>query len=287
MIPSIVSEFRSNVSFATCGEVELFRNLALAIVKHSNSTFVDETHGGKVCNVTFTSVTGRSETCEIADLLIISCSANGKLRATFWQAKKQGKSKWLSATTGNEQLDFDGQFNQWDLLCRRPAISAMGSFQPPSNLLSSFTSASIGSFGVFYHRSMIVEVCHSIAAFVGCHNPMVKHPKMSINGYLSKYFYLSSEIITAFTLDTFLIALFDHRIGAILNPVESAHRWLVQYARLKVRRTQGGAADVGALDRFLTDGPPIDDTVGVPGDGLSVLIITEPKSQTSLFGPKT
>jgi len=272
VIPSILADFRSKASFPKSDEVDLFRNLALAIVKHSQSTFVDETHG-KICNVSFTSVTGRPETCEIGDLLIFSCAADGTLRATFWQAKKQNKSKWLDATTGNEHFDFDGQFNQWDLLCRRPAISGVGSFLPPSNLLSSFASASIGSFGVFYQRGSRIEVSHAVAEFVACHNPMVKHPKMSINGYLGKYYYLGGEIIARPTLDSFLGALFAQQVGALLNPAERAHRWLVQYVRSKVSRIQGNAANLRALDRFLGDNPPIDDALGTPGDGLSVLII--------------
>ncbi len=103
MINNIIADFCSSVIFNSAGEVDLFRALARSIVKHSSSTFIDETHGGGVCNVSFTSVTGRPETCEIADLLVISSTANPSgLRATFCQAKKQAVSKWITATPNRE-----------------------------------------------------------------------------------------------------------------------------------------------------------------------------------------
>jgi hypothetical protein len=273
LISKIVTDFRAKSNFTKAGEVDLFRNLAVSIAGYSDSTFINETHGAKVCNVNFTSITGKSETCEIADLLIVSCSAHGALRATFWQAKKQGKSKWLGATTGNEHFDFKGQFNQWDLLSRRPSIAGVGSFDPPASLLSSFDSASIGSFGVFYLRGSLIEVNHSVAEFVTCHNPTSKHSKMAINGYLTKYQYSLGEIITRPTLESFLAALFAQQVGALLNPAEKAHLWLVAYARSKAVKVYGNNIDLSRLDRFLNDRPPIDLGANGHGDGLSVLIV--------------
>jgi len=273
LIPTIVADFRAKQSFPKTGEVDLFRNLADSIADHSHSIFINETHGAKVCNVSFTSATGKTEVCEIADLLIISSSSHGQLRATFWQAKKQVASKWLSATTGNEQFDFKGQFNQWDLLSRRPTISGVGGFHPPPTLLASFDSASIGSFGVFYQRGSLIEVSHSVAEFVACHNPTVKHPTMAINGYLSKYYYSAGEIISRPTLTSFLEALFAHQVAAPLSATMSDHRWLVSYARSKAAKAFGNNVDLRELDRFLNDTPPIDLDMNGPSDGLSVLIV--------------
>lgn len=87
--PAVVTAFRTSINFLKNDEVQLFRALASAIKGHSTSTFVDETHGGKVCNVSFTSALGVAETCEIADLLIISLLKYGGIRATFWQAKNK------------------------------------------------------------------------------------------------------------------------------------------------------------------------------------------------------
>jgi len=272
VIQRVITDFRTKASFAKNNEIALFRNLASAIEANSCSTFINETHG-KVCNVAFKAITGKKEICEIADLLIVSCAPSGALRATFWQAKKQKKSKWLGAVPGSEYLDFDGQFNQWDLLRRRPLISGIGPFCPPSDLLSSFTSASIGSFGVFYQGITDIEVNHSVAEFVACHNPTVKRPKMSINAYLGRYYYSEAEIIVRATLSTFLEALFSHQVGALLDPTVNAHRWLVKYTRTKANNARGGNVDLRAFNQFLNDEPSNDIDMSGPSDGLSVLIV--------------
>jgi hypothetical protein len=187
-----------------------------------------ETHGGKVCNVSFTSATGKPETCEIADLLVVSSAPNHSgLRATFWQVKKQAASKWLNVTCSGSQLDFKGQFNQWDLLSRRPGVKGVASFMPPTDILSSFGSSSIGSFGVFYEKGSIPEVAHSIAEFVACPTPAAKHPTLSINGNLDKYYFSQTEAITRSDLSTFLSALFAFQVGALLDPSHQSHQWLV------------------------------------------------------------
>lgn len=242
---------------------------------HTPSVFIDETHGGSVCNVSFQSVVGKTETCEIADLLIISISSSDRLRATFWQAKKQGASKWIGSSTGNEQFDFDGQFNQWDLLFRRPMISGVGKFHPPSDLLSSFSSAAIGSFGVFYQRGSLVEVAHSTAEFVACHNPKVKHPKMCINGYLQRYYCAEQEVLVRPTLEGFVTALLDWQIGAMLNPTEPAHRWLAQYVKRKSTGAQLPPEVIRALDNYGGKGDDLtdDNALMLPGDGLSILFV--------------
>lgn len=273
MTPTIATSFRTSVNFTKDGEVSLFRALAHSITKHSSSAFIDETHGGGVCNVSFNSVVGKPETCEIADLLIISVSAKNSLRATFWQAKKQGKSKWISSSTGNEQFDFEGQFNQWDLLSRRPPVAGVASFHPPSDLLSSFSSAAIGSFGVFYQRGSLVQVSHSTAEFVACHNPTVKHPRMGINGYLTRYRCAESEVLVRTTLETFLDSLLAWEVGAILDRAHHAHRWLIEYAKRKSASAQVPSEILRALDGFKGDFPPEDNVLVQPGDGLSILFV--------------
>lgn len=262
MTNTIASDFRKSVSFSKDDEVTLFRALAAAIVKNSASTFIDETHGGNVCNVSFTSITGKTEICEIADLLIISehSSKNGTLRATFWQAKKQAVSKWLNVTSIGSQLDFKGQFNQWDLLSRRPDVSGVSAFHPPTDVLSSFGSPSIGSFGIFYEKGTVTEVAHSIAEFIGCPNPGAKHPTMSVNGYFDKYSVGHSEAIVKQDLNSFLTALLAFEIGAILDSSNASHRWMVQWVRSKIS-SGSPTTSLRSLDAFLEfDGP-------LPNDG--------------------
>lgn len=272
MLTKIANTFRFSVTFSKHDEVELFRALAKAIVKHSKSTFIDETHGGNVCNVSFVSATSKKETCEIADLLIISSHPQSKrLRATFWQAKKQAVSKWINVTTSGSQLDFKGQFNQWDLLSRRPAITGTGTFSPPSDLLSCFLSPSIGSFGVFFERSLTIEIAHSIAEFISCASPAAKHPTLSVNGYFDKYHFGASEIVTRSDLASFLESLFDFEVGALLDPTVPQHQWLIGKVRSKAVAQPG--AEVGILDTFIAEAAQRvpDDPAGF--NGLSVLIV--------------
>lgn len=273
MISSIINDFRNSVIFCKANEIALFRALAASIVSHSSSTFIDETHGGNVCNVSFAAATGKTETCEIADLLIISSAPNhSRLRATFWQAKKQHASKWLNVTHTGSQLDFRGQFNQWDLLSRRPAISGVASFAPPIDLLSSFGSPSIGSFGIFYEKGSTIEVAHSIAEFISCPSPSARYPTLSINGYLDKYQLSDADVITRMNLCDFLSALFAFRIGALLDPSYPSHRWLVSWARAKVA-AGGVAPSLRVLDNFLGNERAMEIVSAATPGGPSVLVV--------------
>lgn len=272
MVTQIANAFRSSATFSKHNEVELFRAFAKAIVKHSKSTFIDETHGGNVCNVSFVSATNKTETCEIADLLIISSHAqSNNLRATFWQVKKQAVSKWINVTTSGTQLDFKGQFNQWDLLSRRPAVNGTGTFNPPRDLLSCFTSPSIGSFGIFFERNLKIELAHSTAEFISCPSPNAKHPTLSINGYFDRYHFGASEIVTRSDLASFLRSLFNFEVGALLRPDIPQHQWLIGKVRSKATEQLG--ADLQILDTFIKEGNQRvpDDPSGF--NGLSVLIV--------------
>jgi hypothetical protein len=273
MTPAIAATLRTSANFTTDREVSLFSSLARSITEHSSSAFIDETHGGGVCNVSFSSVSKKVETCEIADLLIISISNQNDLRATFWQAKKEAKSKWVSRSTGSEQFDFDGQLNQWDLLSRRPLVTGVASFHPPRDLLSSFSSAAIGSFGVFYQRGSLLQVSHSTAEFVACLNPTVKSPKMGVNGYLTRFRCGESEILVRTTLEAFLDSLLAWEIGAVLNRAHPTHRWLIEYARRKSSGQQVPTEIIRVLDGFKGDFPSPDNVLVHPGDGLSILIV--------------
>ena len=278
MINTIVNEFRNAVIFERDDEVALFRALASSIVNHSKSIFIDETHGTR-CKVTFDSVKGWQETCEIADLLIIShLPLDGTVRATFWQAKKQSTSKWLKVPHSFNHLDFKGKVNQWDLLSRRPALSPNAStckgFTPPSDLLSS-SFPSIGTFGVFYQKDGQIEIAHSIAEFIGCLSPGNKSSTLLINGFLDKYCYCCHEVITRSSLYSFLEALFEGKIGALLAPTQYAHRWLAQMARAKITAKTLDSTNVQFLNDFLGSHRADNDIGRDHWPGLSILVVGE------------
>lgn len=268
---SIASSFRAAANFAIDDEVDLFRKLAIAIASGCSAIFIQETHGAVAYNVKFDLTSGVGTRCEIADLLIISRSdVEPFYRATFWQAKKQPTAKWVALGTPDKHVDFKGQFNQWDLLSRRPNIVGVPPFVPPADLLSSFSSASIGSFGVFYERASQIEVVHSVASFISCSSPSAKHPVMVANAYLEQYFYNCREILVRTELCTFLNALLHHQIGAPIELSVKAQRWLLSYARKKVVAAGRGdelegffnaANDLEALD------------MQHDNDGLSVLLV--------------
>lgn len=267
---AISTAFRTAANFSSDGEVELFRKLAKAIEYGSPSIFVEETHGAVKYNVEFNLTTGIKTRCEIADLLIISRSNFAPFyRATFWQAKKQAKTKWVAHGTADRHVDFKGQFNQWDLLSRRPVIAGVPPFMPPSDLLTSFDSASIGSFGVFYERASQIDLVHSVAKFIACSSPKATQSTMVANAYLEKYFYYGPEIIVRTQLETFLDALLDHQVGAPLDLAMPTHRWLLAYARSKVSATRGQT-----FNAFF-DAIDVDEIMDVlhSKDGLSVLLV--------------
>lgn len=270
-ISKIIDNFYANSNFSKDGEVDLFRNLAKAIEANSNSAFIDETHGATKCNVIFDLTPGSSTRCEIADLLIIVKSDHSRyLRGTFWQAKKQKNPKWIATPAQDSHLDFKGQFNQWDLLSRRPKLDGVKPFNPPADLLESFDSGSIGSFGVFYESHSSIEMMHSIAEFISCASPKVKHPTMIINGHLEKYYYAHEEVIMRSTLRGFLEALFSHQIGAPLMTMKSTHKWLLSYAFSKAR-----AASNIDPEQFFSNIEPLttDEFNAGSNDGLSVLLV--------------
>lgn len=266
----IANDFRASACFACDDEVDLFKKLYRSIEGKTRAVFIEETHGATKYNVEFSLTTGAGTRCEIADLLIISKSGRVPfLRATFWQAKKQRNPKWVSIASSDMHVDFTGQFNQWDLLSRRPHVSGILPFQPPGDLLSCFDSASIGSFGIFYERASKIEIIHSVAELIGCTSPKAKHPKMVANAFLEKYFYSNGEVLVRTTLESFLSALLDHEIGAPVQGGKATHRWLISYAKAKVV-----AANREVPNEFF-DGydVPLNPEVGATGDGISLLLI--------------
>ena len=267
---AISAAFRTAANFSTDGEVELFRKLATAIEKGSSSIYVEETHGAVKCNVEFDLTAGIKTRCEIADLLIISRSNFSPFyRATFWQAKKQVKTKWVAHGTTDRHVDFNGQFNQWDLLSRRPTISGVSPFKPPKDLLTSFDSGSIGSFGVFYERASKIELVHSVAKFISCGSPKAKHSTMVANAFIEPYFNMGGEILVKTELETFLNALLAHQVGAPLNLSIQAHKWLLAYARSKALATR---EEISKAFFDAIDDAEIED-VPHTKDGLSVLLV--------------
>jgi hypothetical protein len=264
-ITSIIKKFQSSANFSTDNEVELFRHFAQSVCLHSNSSFIDETHG-MVAQVEFVSGFKGLNRCEISDLLIIT--KNGRhpeYRATFWQAKKESKPKWPSPR-GDNNFDFKGQFNQWELLSCRPSIRGLGKFSPPSYLLSDAESPSIGSFGVFHEDNGLVEVNYSVAEMVVT-SSIGAYPKMVINEKLSQYSAWDNEVLVMPNIETFLKAINAFSVGSLISPATDIGRWMLKYISNKC--VVNGIHDFINIDQIDPDQNP----ENFNGDGISMLLI--------------
>jgi hypothetical protein len=288
MIKKLIADIRKNSNFIVDDEVELFRIMAKELLKITKGVFVDETHG-KVANVTFDSIRGILEQCEISDLLIITVNKHqNDARATFWQAKKDTKSKWIKNTTShsmkNACFDFKGQFNQWELLSYRPQIGPVAKFSPPKNLLSSFYSPSIGSFGVFYEQFGNLELNYSVAEFISSTTlPIVRRcskskaqSNMVINGKLSKYNLYDEEKIVCENMYDFFDALLNNKIGAKIDTRIYEHSWLINYIKSQVTSSKNinyGNNSENFNNYFFPDIPRDENFKDDFSEGLSMLII--------------
>lgn len=81
-----------------------------------------------------------------------------------------------------------------------------------------------------------------------------------------------SEVISRVDLDSFLRSLFLGEIGALLDPSNTSHQWLVQYVRAK-SASEATDEQLRKLDDFKGDSPLDDSFLGSSGDGLSILIV--------------
>ena len=270
-ISNIITSFRSN-SLHTDSEVTLFRELAKTLTAAAASTvFIDETHGAQKANVTYSNSQQIQTRCEISDLLIITRGATTPhLTATFWQAKKCKKSDWVNYNTADAHLDFEAQFNQWELLSSRPNLTAIPPFSAPSNILSSFNSPAIATYGVFYEKNGQIEVAHSIAELIACTKPK-KIPKQNtkciINAFLACYQQNAQEVCVKTDMESFLTALLTNRIGAPIDNMLPAHQWLISYAASKLNFNQETVKN----DFF--EGFSVDIDINYEADGLSILFI--------------
>ena len=93
--------------------------------------------------------------CELCDVLFVVFSTTGgfSMRTTLLQAKLSRETHAAGLTThvGRiERQEFKGNYEQWDLLCARPAIEATTVFDPPMHLLSGAVLSTVGTFGVFH-----------------------------------------------------------------------------------------------------------------------------------------
>jgi hypothetical protein len=81
-------------------------------------------------------------------MVITFCRYSGQIRLTYIQAKSE--KAILPIVCG---YPFKANLEQWFLLSSRPSIKGIGSFNPPSDLLSAAVLSSVGSYLFFYQDS--------------------------------------------------------------------------------------------------------------------------------------
>ncbi|OBU39636.1 hypothetical protein CTM76_08455 [Photobacterium phosphoreum] len=277
MINKLVKAIRASCNFSIDGEVELFRKTAIELTNLLPAIFIDETHGGNVCNVEFNSIKNTIETCEISDLLIVVVDNKRKCaRATFWQAKQEKRSKWVSQYAGNTDgsFDFKAQFNQWELLSYRPEVRPTPNFSPPKDILASPFSPSIGSFGVFYEKNNLLELNYSVAEMVSSTSFNPSSSRFTINEKLSQYSAWENEVLVRKDLESFLTALINFQIGSLIIPQHSSHQWLISYVQTQMSSLKNIRYSNSAFNPNLTlfkDVPRVD--INDSNGGLSILVV--------------
>lgn len=127
--------------------------------------FVEEYHGGGH-QVTFKGKGGYSRIkarCELSDLLVVVYDRQTKdARLAYIQAKSERSVP--ASTSGVHGRRLAANLEQWDLLGRRPKITGVGRFNPPSDLLSGAQLKSVGSFVFFLHGAQGVDIQYAAAS---------------------------------------------------------------------------------------------------------------------------
>jgi len=153
-------EFRSRSASAAFGEIAQFRALKDAFGALKPKFQVEEYHGAKrqvYFDTTQPWLRPRAR-CELCDLLLITYSTTGprQVRLMLLQAKLSRRTHdKLCSSPGlqSHPTEFQGNYEQWNLLSARPRLDPTRAFIPPPDLLRKAVVPSIGAFGVFHRTS--------------------------------------------------------------------------------------------------------------------------------------
>lgn len=217
----------------TGGEIKLFRALINAL-KNSQQTNVkiEEYHGANY-QVKFTgngSYARASARCELSDLLIISFNSK-EARLTYLQAKYEN-----TIVASIQSHKWKANLEQWFLLNQLPSIKGYGKFDPPSDLLSSATLKSIGSFG-FFHKDLsgVFDFYYASAEHLSLPRTYSQRAgKLVVNRHLLDSHLLGQtlgiqqkECLEAINLNHFLNQLYNLQIGTPIDKSNLISQWII------------------------------------------------------------
>lgn len=165
------ARFRAETSSSPFNEIEQFRAMMRSFGSLRPKFYLEEFHGFKrqvYFNTVHPWMRDRAR-CELCDILLIIYGTNGGLsvRMSLLQVKLSRTEHFTSdpSYTGKiEPQTFSGNYEQWDLLSRRPKIEPTTVFVPPPDLLSSATLSTIGTFGIFFkNRPGVIDLFYAAA----------------------------------------------------------------------------------------------------------------------------
>lgn len=238
------SEFRKQTKGFSHNEIPLFRTLHSVLIGLNGKFKIEEYHGNSH-QVTFkgnSSYARLKARCELSDLMVITYSLTTQTaRLTYLQAKSERAT--LPSVC---QKQFSANLEQWFLLSSRPAISGVGKFSPPPDLLSNALLPSIGTFVFFYKdRKGEFQTYYSIANhLVPITSYSQKNGKLQAVGPCTVVNHPSgyTECIAACDNQSFAKSLYDLQIGTPVAPsllqTLSTRNWLAANIRSQIQNAR-------------------------------------------------
>jgi hypothetical protein len=263
------SALKREASSAPFTEVEQFRAMMRAFSSLKPQYYLEEFHGFSrqvYFNTSHSWMRARAR-CELCDVLFVTYATNigFSVRMSLLQAKLSHDRHATNLTSHLGQIEpqsFQGNFEQWDLLRRRPTLDPTTVFVPPPDLLASAVLPSVGTFGIFFRDNAgMVDLFYvsadSIAAQATPAGPDARRGKLrTVTGPAARKIGGWSEATYCSSSGAFGASLFCLEIGTPILEVSSGggrreHQpqldWVRSVIATHISRTEGNAAAARVL----------------------------------------
>jgi hypothetical protein len=268
------------------GEIFLFREMANSLSMYTRAMFIQEVHGRKGW-VQFPSVlTGKNETKEIADLLIICKNKKNEIKISFLQAK-------FHKRFGRPFLKFHGDYLQLELLQTRPNINPNNIFRFPSNILNFSNYFSLTTYGIFYidHNNEI-NLLYTIAVLLRQMGTKltggIMFPGHPACPHSNCFTGMQLEVCSTCEIDLYERALLSFMIGAPIIQEPSVSQSIRKMLSLALSQYEGSDAELirDFIDALHEIGPGHDETLD--GHGYpNILLINSIEAANTSFPENT
>lgn len=278
--------FRALTKGLSHAEIPLFQKMHKALVGLSGQFDIEEYHGTAhqvkfVGNGSYARTNAR---CELSDLMIVIFSSVAKsARLTYLQAKSERAT--LPSVCGRQ---FSANLEQWFLLEKRPTITGVGKFNPPTDLLSSALLPSIGSFAFFYKDPAgDFQTYYAAANYLTLPKSYTRrYGKLQANGPCHVGTTATHpECFAACGNRSFAESIFRLEIG---TPIDGSigqaigtRNWLAANLRARIRKAQQSNAPSGLAQELLALLAPDGNGVGSGSFGAKHLVIIKSNVEPS------